>query len=82
MHRVSDGGKQSPAERKRLEEIARIKGKLIVTEVKLPDIDQKYKLPRGTASNAIREPQVACERAIAAALTKSVKEVVITKLPF
>ncbi|WP_320202432.1 helix-turn-helix domain-containing protein [Agrobacterium rosae] len=68
MHRVSDGGKQSRAERKRLEEIARIKGKLIVAEIKLTDIDEKYKLPRGTAGNAIHEPHVAGERAIAAAL--------------
>lgn len=68
MHRVSDGGKQSRAERKRLEEIARIKGKLIVAKIKLAEIDKKYGLPTGTAGNAVYEPHVAGERAIAAAL--------------
>ncbi|MBD8686607.1 MULTISPECIES: helix-turn-helix domain-containing protein [unclassified Rhizobium] len=68
MHRVSDGGKQSRADRKRLEEIARIKGKLIVARLKLAEIDKKYSLPAGTAGNAVYEPHVAGERAIAAAL--------------
>lgn len=68
MHRVSDGGKISRADRKRLEEIARIKSKLILAQIKLTDIDEKYKLPRGTAGNAVHEPHVAGERAIAAAL--------------
>ena len=68
MHRVSDGGKISRAERRRLEEIARIKGKLIVAKIKLTDIDEKYRLPAGTAGNTLYEPHVAGERAIAAAL--------------
>lgn len=68
MHRVSDGGKTSRAERRRLEEIARIKGKLIVAKIKLSDIDKKYGLPPGTAGNAVYEPHLAGERAIAAAL--------------
>ncbi len=68
MHRVSDGGKSSRAERKRLEEIARIKSKLLVAKIKLAEIDKQYGLPGGTAGNALYEPHVAGERAIAAAL--------------
>ncbi|CUX41355.1 conserved hypothetical protein [Agrobacterium deltaense Zutra 3/1] len=68
MHRVSDGGKMSRAERLRLEEIARIKGKLIVAKITLAEIDKKYCLPTGTAGNAVHEPHAAGERAIAAAL--------------
>jgi Ner family transcriptional regulator len=68
MHRVSDGGKSSRAERDRLEEIARIKSQLFVAEIKLADIDKKYGLPTGTAGNSLYEPHVAGERAIAAAL--------------
>ena len=68
MHRVSDDGKVSLAERKRLEEIARIKGMLIIAKTTLAEIDKKYGLPAGTAGNAVYEPHVAGERAIAAAL--------------
>ncbi len=69
MHRVSDDGKAAGlAERKRLEEIARIKGKLIMAKITLAEIDKKYHLPTGTAGNAVYEPHVAGERAIAAAL--------------
>lgn len=68
MHRVSDGGKSSRAERKRLEEIARIKSRLFIAEIKLAEIDVKYGLPKGTAGNSLYEPHVAGERAIAAAL--------------
>lgn len=68
MHRVSDGGKTSRAERRRLEEIACIKGKLIIAKITLAEIDKKYSLPSGTAGNAVHEPHAAGERAIAAAL--------------
>jgi Ner family transcriptional regulator len=68
MHRVIDGGKMSRAQRKRLEEVARIKGKLIVAQITLVDIDREYALPTGTAGNTLYEPHVAGERAIAAAL--------------
>ncbi|NSZ08235.1 transcriptional regulator [Agrobacterium tumefaciens] len=68
MHRVSDDGKVTLAERRRLEEIARIKGMLIIAKITLAEIDKKYCLPTGTAGNAVYEPHVAGERAIAAAL--------------
>lgn len=68
MHRVSDGGKISRAERRRLDEIARIKAKLIRAKITLSQIDKMYSLPSGTAGNAVHEPHVAGERAIAAAL--------------
>ncbi|MDO6967026.1 helix-turn-helix domain-containing protein [Rhizobium alvei] len=56
------------AERRRLEEVARIKSKLIVAKLTLSDIDKAYNLPSGTAGNAVHEPHLAGERAIAAAL--------------
>lgn len=68
MHSVKDTGKPSRAERKRLEEIARIKSRLIVAKITLSDIDKAYNLPAGTAGNAVHEPHLAGERAIAAAL--------------
>lgn len=52
----------SRAERLRLEEIARIKDKLIVAKIKLAEIDKKYCLPPGTAGNAVHEPHGAGER--------------------
>ncbi len=68
MHRVIDGGKMSRAQRKRLDEIARIKRKLFMAQISLVDIDREYDLPTGTAGNTLYEPHVAGERAIAAAL--------------
>jgi len=68
MHSDRVTGKKSRVERRRLEEIARIKAKLIVAELTAAKIDELYLLPRGTAGNAIHEPHVAGERAIAAAL--------------
>ncbi|PRA87952.1 hypothetical protein CQ054_06020 [Ochrobactrum sp. MYb29] len=68
MHRVIDGGKMSRAQRKRLDEIARIKRKLFMAQISLVDIDREYGLPTGTAGNTLYEPHVAGERAIAAAL--------------
>ncbi|WP_435656085.1 helix-turn-helix domain-containing protein [Brucella pituitosa] len=68
MHRVIDGGKMSRAQRKRLDEIARIKRKLFMAQLNLVDIDREYSLPTGTAGNTLYEPHVAGERAIAAAL--------------
>ncbi|MEN5277017.1 helix-turn-helix domain-containing protein [Brucella sp. TWI432] len=68
MHRVIDGGKMSRAQRKRLDEIARIKRKLFMAQISLVDIDREYSLPTGTAGNTLYEPHVAGERAIAAAL--------------
>jgi len=55
-------------ERKRLEEVARIKGRLILAKLTLSQIDKEYGLPAGTAGNAVHEPHLAGERAIAAAL--------------
>lgn len=68
MHTAAEPGKVSRAERRRLEEIARIKGKLIVAKITLTDIDKKYGLPSGTAGNTLYEPHTSGERAIAAAL--------------
>ena len=68
MHSDSVTSKLGWAERRRLKEIARIKGKLIENKLTLSKIDEDYKLPRGTAGNAVHEPHIAGERAIAAAL--------------
>ncbi|MGE6741760.1 helix-turn-helix domain-containing protein [Allorhizobium pseudoryzae] len=68
MHRETIADKTDRAERRRLEEIARIKGKLIIAKLTLAQIDKDYNLPAGTAGNAVHEPHVAGERAIAAAL--------------
>jgi len=68
MHTADAPGKLPRAERRRREEIARIKGKLIIAGITLAKIDQVYQLPPGTASNTLKEPHLAGERAIAAAL--------------
>lgn len=68
MHSDAITGKLTRVERKRLEEVARIKSKLIVAKLTLAMIDEAYGLPTGTAGNTIHEPHVAGERAIAAAL--------------
>lgn len=56
------------AERRRREEVAKIKGRLIIAALTLSEIDKAYGLPAGTAGNAVYEPHLAGERAIAAAL--------------
>ena len=68
MHSNTSSGKLSRVERKRLDEVGRIKAKLIVKKLTLTKIDEIYSLPSGTAGNAVHEPHVAGERAIAAAL--------------
>ncbi|MDL2401290.1 helix-turn-helix domain-containing protein [Rhizobium mayense] len=68
MHSDTITGKISRAERKRLDEVSRIKSKLIVAKLTLAKIDEVYGLPAGTAGNAVHEPHLAGERAIAAAL--------------
>lgn len=68
MHSDSVTSKPDYAERRRRKEIARIKGKLIEENLTLASIDENYKLPAGTAGNAVHEPHIAGERAIAAAL--------------
>ncbi|MGN6777605.1 helix-turn-helix domain-containing protein [Rhizobium sp.] len=68
MHSATASGKISREERKRLEEIARIKSKLLVAKLTLTQIDEVYGLPAGTAGNTLYEPHLAGERAIAAAL--------------
>lgn len=52
----------------RLEEATRVKSKLTLLGFSLLDVDRQFNLPRGTASTTLREPNVAGERAIAAAL--------------
>lgn len=68
MHREIIADKTERNERRRLEEVARIKSKLIVAKLTLSQIDKDYNLPAGTAGNAVHEPHLAGERAIAAAL--------------
>lgn len=68
MHSDSVTGKLSYAERRRLKEVARIKGMLIERQLTLAKIDEAYSLPVGTAGNTVHEPHLAGERAIAAAL--------------
>lgn len=68
MHTADETGKLSRTERKRREEVARVKSRLIVQGITLTKIDKEYGLPAGTAGNAVHEPHLAGERAIAAAL--------------
>lgn len=68
MHCDAHDDKTDRAEKRRLEEVARIKSKLILAKLTLAKIDELYNLPRGTAGNAVHEPHLAGERAIAAAL--------------
>lgn len=68
MHSDTAAGKVDWAERRRLKEVARIKGKLIENQIALTDIDARFNLPKGTAGNAVHEPHLAGERAIASAL--------------
>lgn len=68
MHSDPVTGKLGWDERRRLKEVARIKGMLIERKLTLSKIDEEYKLPSGTAGNTVHEPHLAGERAIAAAL--------------
>ncbi len=68
MHRAVETGKRTRAEDRRLKEVGRIRDLLTRAKLTLAKIDEDYKLPRGTAGNAVHEPHVAGERAIAAAL--------------
>jgi Ner family transcriptional regulator len=68
MHRVSSDDKISSIEQRRLKEVARIRAQLTMRRLTLSKIDEDYLLPRGTAGNAVHEPHIAGERAIAAAL--------------
>ena len=68
MHRADQTGKLERAEQRRLKEVGRIRDLLTRKKLTLAQIDEDYKLPRGTAGNAVHEPHVAGERAIAAAL--------------
>ena len=49
-------------------EAAKIKGRLYEAGYTLLAVDRAYHLPRGTAGDALRNPNAAGERAIAAAL--------------
>lgn len=53
---------------RRLDAIANIKARLERAGLSLRDIDRRYGLARCTASRALQEPNLAGERAIAAAL--------------
>ncbi|MGV8939058.1 MAG: helix-turn-helix domain-containing protein [Allorhizobium sp.] len=68
MPRHTQSDKTSITERRRLEEVGRIRSRLTIAKLTLTEIDKAYGLPCGTAGNAVHEPHVAGERAIAAAL--------------
>lgn len=68
MHSDTVTSKAGWAERRRLKEVARIKGKLIELKLTLAKIDELFNLPARTAGNAVHEPHLAGERAIASAL--------------
>lgn len=68
MHSDSVTSKLGWAERRRLKEVARIKGMLIEMKLTLAAIDETFTLPPGTAGNTVHEPHLRGERAIAAAL--------------
>jgi len=52
----------------RVEQAGRIKARLFEAGFLLRDVDRAYNLPLGTASDTLRAPNLAGERAIAAAL--------------
>lgn len=52
----------------RIEQAAKIKARLFEAGLSLADIDRLYQLPKGTARDALRAPNLKGERAIAAAL--------------
>lgn len=68
MHPTSPKGKAGARLRDRKEELARIKHLLLMNGLTLSSVDAQFKLARGTAGTALREPNIAGERAIAAAL--------------
>ena len=68
MPRDTIADKTPSAESRRLKEVARIRSLLTLNKLTLSAIDKAYDLPAGTAGNAVHEPHVAGERAIAAAL--------------
>ncbi|MCD2176480.1 helix-turn-helix domain-containing protein [Rhizobium sp. C1] len=53
---------------RRLDAIAKIKARLVLAGITFRDIDRRYGLARCTASRTLQEPNLAGERAIAAAL--------------
>lgn len=68
MHRAPTRDKPTKPISPHIQEIANIKGKLVLQGFSLLEIDRLYQLPRGTAGTTLREPNAAGERAIAAAL--------------
>lgn len=68
MHRDPSTDKPACSELRRLQEVGRIRDLLTRAKLTLTQIDKLYSLPAGTAGNAVHEPHVAGERAIAAAL--------------
>ena len=71
MHSADQTGKLERAKARRLKEVGRIRDLLARKELTLAQIDEDYKLPRGTAGNAVHEPHLAGERAIAAVMIES-----------
>lgn len=68
MHRDPHTDKPNREEERRLDEEGRIRHRLTVAQLALSRIDELYQLPPGTSSNTLKEPHIAGERAIAAAL--------------
>ncbi|MFK0277409.1 helix-turn-helix domain-containing protein [Ensifer sp. NPDC090286] len=68
MHRPQRTDKPRDRSANKLEELASVKSKLLLAGFTLYDIDRRYYLPRGTAGTTLREPNMAGEQAIAAAL--------------
>lgn len=68
MPRPPQDDNTDTSESRRLQEVARIKGLLVRKKLTLRNIDERYNLPAGTASNTLKVPHIAAERAIAAAL--------------
>ena len=68
MHTALTKDKPTSFEQRRRTERARIESLLTIAGLFFSDIDEAYQLPNGTASNALAEPHIGGERAIAAAL--------------
>ena len=79
MHLVSPDDKTSSIEQRRLKEVGHIRNLLTLKKLTLAKIDQEYNLPRGTAGNAVHEPHLAGERAIAAGFATHIAKPVDTR---
>lgn len=65
---IPDRKPLTPKERKQIANAETIKARLKINGFTLTDVDSRYSLPKGTAHDALRNPNLKGERAIAAAL--------------